>query len=355
MSLFIKTHIVQKGETLEYIVSKYDIPNTEMLRYFHNQNAQKNSNHIGAVVFAGQEIFIPEKTDIENIIQEQNNRKKEKKRQEQNHLKNKILYPDAFVIKKQYRITIESEKSDVSEKISFDVYFRYIGADANSLPILEYKKENYIINDELPDTKLHNLVTEAIQFLYPLEFSIEKNCAKPHKIINLKKIKKRWENTKNKVKSSYSDAYSLKYVKMMDEAINEGLSKYILNDLFLQFFFSPYVDYENGNYLGERNFHTYRIRYQDTMKMQITADEIEIEQKAYCIDPRTPQQILAKWKPDEENIQEENKEVLESYIEGNYILDINNKILKEAKIELKTNFYEEETIQIEISTIEVKN
>jgi hypothetical protein len=61
---------------------------------------------------------------------------------------------------------------------------------------------------------------------------------------------------------------------------------------------------------------------------------------------------LTKWKPDEENTQEENEEVLESYIEGSYILDINDKILKEAKIELKTNFYEEEIIQVEINTIE---
>lgn len=352
MSLYIRTHIVQKGETLEDIVSKYDIPNAEMLRYFHNQNAPKNSNHIGNVVFAGQEIFIPEKTDIDSIIEDQNKKRKEKKQLEQNHLKNTILYPDVFAIKNQCRVTVESSKNDVSEKINFDIYCRYIGSDDNSLPILEYKKEKYLINDKEPDTKLNDLALEAIQFLYPLEFSLEQNYAKPHIITNLKEIRKRWENLKNKVKISYSDVYSLKYIKVMDEAMNEGLSKHILNDLFLQFFFAPYVKYENGIYDDERNFHTYRIRYQDTMEMQIIENEIHIKQKAYCTDPRTPQQILAKWKPDEENIQEENEEVLESYIEGSYILDINDKILKEAKIKLKTNFYEEEIIQVEINTIE---
>ena len=353
MSLYIRTHIVQKGETIEDIVSQYNIPNVEMLRYFHNQNCPKDRSHIGSVVFAGQEIFIPEKTDIDSIIEDQNKKRKEKKQLEQNHLKNTILYLDVFAIKKQYRVTVENSKNGVSEKISFDVCCRYIDKDENNLPILEYKKGKYLINDKEPDTKLNDLALEAIQFLYPLEFSLEQNYAKPHIITNLKEIRKRWENLKNKIKNFYSDAYSLKYIKVMDESMNEGLSKHILNDLFLQFFFAPYVKYENGIYDDERNFHTYKIRYQDTMEMQITEDEIQIEQKAYCIDLRTPQQILSKWKPDEENAQEENEEVLESYIEGSYILDINDKILKEAKIELKTNFYEEEIIQVEINTIEI--
>ena len=351
MSFFIKTHIVQKGETIEDIVSQYKIHNVEMLRYFHNKNCPKDRNHIGSVVFAGQEIFIPEKTDIDSIIEDQNNRRKEKKQLEQNHLKSTILYPDVFAIKNQYVVTVESSKNDVSEKISFNVCCRYIDNDDFNLPILEYKKEKYLINDKEPDTKLNDLALEVIQFLYPLEFSLEQDYAKPYIITNLKEISKRWENNKNKVKNSSSDAYSLKYIKVIDEAMNEGLSKHILNDLFLQFFFAPYVKYENGIYDDERNFHTYRIRYQDTMEMQITEDEIQIEQKAYCIDLRTPQQILAKWKPHEENGQKENEEVLESYIEGIYILDINDKILKEAKIEIKTNFYEEEIIQIEIKTI----
>ena len=70
MEIYIKTHIVQKGETLESIVSKYDISNVEMLRNFHNQNAPKDDNHLGREVDAGQEIFIPSKLDIEKFLSE---------------------------------------------------------------------------------------------------------------------------------------------------------------------------------------------------------------------------------------------------------------------------------------------
>ncbi|MEC3874190.1 LysM domain-containing protein [Chryseobacterium sp. T9W2-O] len=353
MSFFIKTHIVQKGETIDDIVSKYDIPDAEILRYFHNHHAPENSSHIGSVVFTEQEIFIPQKQDVQKILESQKKLREDRSERKENHLKNKILYPDFLAIKNHYQVKISNYKDPGSPDVfSFDAQLRYMNQSEQNSPLFYYKKENYLINDEKPHTKLGDLATEAIQFLYPLEFSLEKNIAKPYSIKNLKEIRTRWEKTKDRVFSSYSDAYSLKYIKMMDEAMNEGLSNYILNDLFLQFFFSPYVNYKNGNYEGERNFHTYRILYQDTMQMQITADEIHIEQQAYCTDPRTPQQILDKWIPDEEDMQEESDNTLESYIKGAYILDKNYKILKKANIELQTNFYEEETIQIEINIIE---
>jgi hypothetical protein len=75
-----------------------------MLRYFHNQNAPKNSNHIGSVVFAGQEIFRPEKRDVQKIIESQKKIREEKNEQKQNHLKNKILYLGVFAIKNHYQV-----------------------------------------------------------------------------------------------------------------------------------------------------------------------------------------------------------------------------------------------------------
>jgi LysM repeat protein len=45
MEIYIKIHIVQKGETLESIASKYDISDVKLLRYFDNQNASKDENH----------------------------------------------------------------------------------------------------------------------------------------------------------------------------------------------------------------------------------------------------------------------------------------------------------------------
>jgi LysM repeat protein len=352
MNFYIKTHIVQKGETLEDIVSQYHIPDVEMLRYFHNQNVPKNHNHIGSIISVGQEIFIPEKTDIDRLLEAKKKRSEEKEEQQQNHLKNKILYPDALAIKNHYQVKISHSQGSSSEKISFDAYFQYVENTKDNLAVLRYEKENFLINDEKADTKLHDLAIEAIQFLYPLEFTLAQNLAKPFAITNLKEIKARWKNNKEQLLKMYSDSYSLRYINSIDEAIDEGLSKYILNDLFLQFLFAPYLEFEKGQSYTERSFHTYRILYQDTMEMKIIGDEIHIKQEAFCIDPRNPQQILSKWELDKEEQQEKNEEVSESFISGKYILDKNHKILKEAKIELQTNFYEEEIIQIEINSVE---
>ncbi len=94
MNFYIKTHIVQKGETLEDIVSQYNIPDVEMLRYFHNQNVPKNHNHIGSIISVGQEIFIPEKTDIEKITAIQNSREKGLlERRQEKLLNNRLAFP----------------------------------------------------------------------------------------------------------------------------------------------------------------------------------------------------------------------------------------------------------------------
>lgn len=56
MALYIKTHIVKKGETTEDIISRYNIPDAEILRRFHDKNAPKGSRPIGLVLYAEQEI-----------------------------------------------------------------------------------------------------------------------------------------------------------------------------------------------------------------------------------------------------------------------------------------------------------
>ncbi|MDR2206475.1 MAG: hypothetical protein LBE36_10035 [Flavobacteriaceae bacterium] len=355
MSIYIQTHIVQKGETLEDIVSKYSIPDVEMLRNFHNKNVPQKSNLIGSSATSGREILIPGKEDIEQLLQERIRRKEDNKAIEIGHLKNQILYPNFLVLNTQYSIKIVfgfENKSDEENILSFHVYFKYIGTTKEDLPILQYQKEHYLINDKDPELKLYDLSIQSTDFLYPMEFSLN-TPAIPHKIINLKEIGSRWEKTKQKVKNTFADSYSQKYINFMSQVIEQGLQKYIMRDLCLQFFFAPYAEYTKGKSIKQSLFHSYRILYQNIMEIENEQDTITIKQTADCIDQRTPQQILERWNPENDNDNnEENTDLLESSITGEYHLDKQNKTLQTAKVQIKTLFYDKpEKIEISINRI----
>ncbi|MDR3025136.1 LysM domain-containing protein [Chryseobacterium sp.] len=353
MSIYLRTHIVQRGETLEDIVSKYDIPDVEMLRYFHNQNSPKNSNHIGSVVFPGEEIFIPEKHDIEKIISKRIKIKNENKAIEAERLKNQVLIPYFLGFDAQYFVKIVhyfGNKQENKDSLGFNARIKYVGTTKDGFPIMQYQKGNYKINGEDPELKLYNLVIQSTDFIYPLEISLSTSAC-PHGIINLKEITARWKATKEKTNNKYTDAHSQEYVEQMNRVMDAGLQKYLMRDLFLQFFFAPYTEYSNGKSSSEHRFHNYRILYQNIMELENMQDKIIIKQAADCIDSRTPQQILDQWYP-ENDVKEENTLLLESSIWGEYQLDKQYKTVQSAKVHIKTLFYgKDERMEITIDRI----
>ncbi len=346
MSFYVKTHIVKKGETLEDIVSEYNIPDPEVLRYFHNLNSPKDDNHIGSIVFLGQEIFIPEKTDIEKII----SGRKKREMLENDSLKNKLLAPNIYAMNQHYKVKIISSSAnnlENVEQLDFETYIKYYGLKED-LPVLQYKKQNFLINNEESGSKLYDLAIFGTEFLYPVDFSLDLGTFEFQGIINTQDIKSRWNERKKQLRAIYEDSISSHYMKIMDESINEDFIKYFINDLFIQFLFAPYAKFIDGRSVREKNFHTYGIAYQDMMEMEILDDIIKVSQTAYCIDPRTAQQILARLMSDD-NTNEDNRELLESNITGIYHLSKKDKTLKDAKIRINTLFYDqEEIIEIEI-------
>lgn len=346
MGIYIKTHIVRHGETLENIVSEYGISDVELLRYFHNRNASKNSNHLEQNVHEGQEIFIPSKLDIEKILSE----RKALIIERDNAVKNSLLLPDRYAIKQNYKVKIIYSSSGNSGLLEFNTQVKYVGLTEEKFPVIQYKKENFLIN-EVSESKLYDLAVTGTKFLYPLEFSIHLKNVRPYKITNLKEIQSRWNATKESLQKNYNDPYSLKYIKTMDEAMRDGFSKYFMSDLFIQFLLAPYAEFNEGQSSSEKYFHAYRMAYQEIMDIEILDENIQVNQNAYCIDSRTAQQILAKWNPQEKVPVTEN-ELVQSDISGIYQLNKKNKILQNANIKMSTWFYdEEEVIEIKIDVM----
>jgi len=268
-------------------------------------------------------------------------------------LKNTIFSPNFLKLDARYRIKIihcfENPSNEI-HRLDFQASIKYIGNTESGSPLLRYQKEPYKVNDQEPDLKLYDLAIQCTDFIYPIEFSL--NAATfPHEIVNLKEIESRWKKTKERIHTIFPDSYSKTYVETMDRAINEGLQKYIMRDLYLQLFFAPYAEYTKGQSSRQRRFQKYRIQYQDIMDMEIEQDLIMIKQNAYCIDPRTPQQILSGWDLENDS-DEENTLLLESSILGEYHLDKQYKTLQMAKVKIETSIYgEDENLEIQINRL----
>lgn len=357
MNLYIKTHTVKKWETLEQITEMYNIPEVEMLRYFHNQNAPKDHNHIGSIVFAGQEILIPQKDDIDKIISQRKSLQTENRNQKIRTLENSRLLPVFTKINHNYAIKITDiqKKTTIQDISEFDVLLQYLSKDQEDHHIISYHKKNLTVNGEAPQLKIYELAQQCITCLYPIELKIDTkgNLTGIH---NYKKIYNAWLNEKQKLQHLYEDEYSLQYIKTFDDIISHSsnLMKCMKRDLFLQFYFSCYTQYENAQSVTENRFQRHRILYQNTYDM--TFDEmIHIKQKSECTDTRDQQEILAHLHNDTDKNEEtahKDAYLLESAISGNYSLNKEDKILRNAVIEIESFFYNtEEIIQIDISTL----
>lgn len=358
MNLYLKTHTVKKGETLEDIISKYGLPNVEMLRYFHNNEAPKNSNHLGFTVVAGQEIFIPQKEDIEKILFQRNSIQTENRNREIRTLENNRLLPVFSKINHNYTIKItdsQQEKETTSQDISeFETKLQYLSKNQEDQYIISYNKNNLTVNGEVPQLKLYELAQQCTVCLYPMELILDPK-GNFMGINNYRQIRNAWLKEKQKLQHVYEDEYSLQYIEMFDGVMlhSSNLMKYMKRDLFLQFYFSSfYAKYENAQSVTENRFQRHRIAYQNTYEM--TLDEmIHITQKGECTDPRSQQEILDHFHNiEDEETSHEDSYLLESVISGEYFLDKENKILRNASVEIKTFFYNtEETTRIDISSL----
>ncbi|MEI7488072.1 MAG: LysM peptidoglycan-binding domain-containing protein, partial [Chryseobacterium sp.] len=126
MKLFLRHHIVKKGETLEQIAALYNVPSVEILKYYHYKNVPKDSNHIGHTLFEGQEIFVPESNDIEQILLERKQALENRLEQSNSLIKNSSLLPNFTGIDHTYKVKITDFNEDnIENETEFEIDIQY--------------------------------------------------------------------------------------------------------------------------------------------------------------------------------------------------------------------------------------
>lgn len=338
MSLFLQTHIVKKGETLEQIAEMYNIPNVEILKYYHYQNVPKNANHLGASLISGQEIFVPDSKEIEKILQIKNKISEEKKFQTNSLIENNILLPSFSKINHYYHINIKDLSDDaLNHETKLEVHLKYIGKKDQHY-IFSYHKKVLSVNGEEPDLKIYELASECTNCLFPAELEIdEKGFIK--NLNNYREILNNWKNIRQKLIHEYQDSYSLDYIDDVNDSMDmrEELIENFSRDIFLQFIFAPYFkNFHRGNAELNERFTEHRLLFQSQYSISID-DEIYINQHSQCIDQRSQQEIINYLKTN--NNQPNENEFLESKINANYTVLKGDKILQHADITTESFLY----------------
>lgn len=347
MSFYLKCHIVKKGETLKQIAELYEIPDIELLKYFYYQHAPKDSNHLGTTLFAGQEIFIPDKDDIRTILEKRNLNIELNNIKNQDLIKNGNLTPGFRAIDHTYIVEIKDISETKTDHTQFEVLLRYVDKN-DSHYIFKFRKEKILLNGESPDLKVYNLASKCTSLFCDVEVGIDKNGLLTH-IHNYGELYSKWKTLQQNLCNLYEDTLSRQYIDEINTVIENRdlLVFYMGKEIFLQFYFSVYFKrYSKGKSENVSNFFFDEIQYENLYEIDINDELIMIKQDSKSIDQYGLHESSGNIGSTKQ--EHDRGEIPESTITAKYLLDKNKKILQTAEIKVESLGYETKEIHIHL-------
>lgn len=347
MSFYLKCHIVKKGETLKQIAELYEIPDIELLKYFHYQHAPKDSNHLGTILFTGQEIFIPDTDDIRTILEKRNLNIELNNIKNQDLIKNGNLNPYFRAIDHIYIVEIKDISETKTDHTQFEVQLRYVDKNESHY-IFKFRKEKILLNGESPDLKVYDLASKCTSVFFDVEVGIDENGLLSH-IHNYRALYSKWKTLKQNLCNLYEDTLSLQYIDEINTVIEnrELLAFYMRKEIFFQFYLSVYFKtYSKGKSENVSKFFLDEMQYENSYEIEINDELIMIKQESKSIDQYGLHESFGNNKSTKQ--EHDEGEVPESAITANYLLDKNKKILQTAEIKVKSSGNDTKEIHIHL-------
>lgn len=339
MSIFLQTHIAKHGETLEQIAAMYNIPDVEILKHHHYQNVPKNANHLGITLLHGQEIFIPDRKEIENIIAAKKSRLDAKNNQVNSFIENNILLPVFPKVDTHYKVSVKDFTDDIlKNETAFEVHLKYLGKKEQYY-IFSYHKKIQSVNGEQPDLKVYELALECTEHLFPAALEIDER-GKIGNINNYRDILNRWKNNRQNLLQKYHNSGSLEYIDDVNDTmdVREELIEVFCQDVLLQFIFAPYFkQFNQGNTEINEKLSEDRILYQSQYFVGVN-EEIYVNQHSQCIDARSQQEIINNVKTS--TLEHHEDELLHSEITADYTISKDTKIVQTAEIKIESFLFQ---------------
>ncbi len=230
MSIYVITHFVKKGETLEEIAALYDIPDVKMLFSFHHLHVPKDKNHLGKVLYEGQEIFIPNKDDITRMIAKRNERRQENVDRKFHKLRNRTFDFPCREISCSYLVTIHEKDSENIYKQTLTV--EHFNKNEDELHPLRIHQSEITCNDKLPSFSVEIMSSELNKTIFPLEIYVNKKGL-VEKINQIYTLRKKWKQRKPDLQELFEGEIGGKLIEQVDYKIcnSDILSDYLNSNI----------------------------------------------------------------------------------------------------------------------------
>jgi|GEM_PF-3112182 len=230
MSIYVITHFVKKGETLEEIAALYDIPDVKMLFSFHHLHVPKDKNHLGKVLYEGQEIFIPNKDDIARMISKRNERRQENVDRKFHKLRNRTFNFPCREMICSYLVTIHEKNSENVYKQTLIV--EHFNKNEDELHPLRIHQSEITCNDKLPSFSVEIMSSELNKSIFPLEIYVNKKGL-VEKINQIYTLRKKWKQRKPDLQELFEGEIGGKLIEQVDYKIcnSDILSDYLNSNI----------------------------------------------------------------------------------------------------------------------------
>ncbi|MEN4761945.1 LysM domain-containing protein [Chryseobacterium sp. C39-AII1] len=230
MSIYVITHFVKKGETLEEIAALYDIPDVKMLFSFHHLHVPKDKNHLGKVLYEGQEIFIPNKEDIARMIAKRKERRQENVDRKFHKLRNRTFDFPCREISCSYLVTIHEKDSKNVYKQTLIV--EHFNKNEDELHPLRIHQSEITCNDKLPSFSVEIMSSELNKSIFPLEIYVNKKGL-VEKINQIYTLRKKWKQRKPDLQELFEGEIGGKLIEQVGYKIcnSDILSDYLNSNI----------------------------------------------------------------------------------------------------------------------------
>ena len=142
-----------------------------------------------------------------------------------------------------YNVEVIYYETDVPEfRINYSVSVATTGAENNN-NYFTINKGNVFINGVAPSSAIDECINYTGKCIFPLEIEI----ANKLNVNNITEVIERWNTIRPDLKLRYEGAFVDKLVTQMDDMMDDvaNISNCILDDIFLQVYFLPFINAEH--------------------------------------------------------------------------------------------------------------
>ncbi|WP_415325648.1 LysM peptidoglycan-binding domain-containing protein [Chryseobacterium sp. MMS23-Vi53] len=313
MDIFIKTHIVKKGETLEEIATMYEIPEVTILRDFHNKMVPDHRNCIGWEIDSGFELFVPQKEDILKVLNARKNRVHEHFENQQKILLNRNFIFPFWKGRHVYKIEIIDEKG-----VHIFIFEIEHLKEVDEMFFIKINQKGLKFNDEDLDNSVEEMASDINKNFFPVELMMNKK-GEIEKINELPNLQKNWKNNASDLYEFYEGEIGKMFLDEIQCRLSdkEKLRQFLNENLLWILVLNSYLGfYENG--ISEKKIKLLNCDFNVIHKVL----QSELQDQIYTISQEISRQ-------NEEN---------EMVAEAEYRFNLKTNILQCAKIKLKDWF-----------------